>query len=112
MSYFGLVPTERSTGNTIRRGGITKAGNGRVRRILVESAWACRFAPRVGTRKLYRLQYVAPKVRDVAWKAQPRLAARYRSPSVRGKRSTVVCTAIARELAAFMWAIGREAQPN
>jgi transposase len=50
MGHLGLVPSERSTGDTVRRGGITKAGNGRVRHMLVESAWTCRHPPRGGTR--------------------------------------------------------------
>lgn len=70
MGYLGLVPSERSTGNSVRRGGITKAGNSRVRTLLVESAWAYRYAPRVGAKKLYNLQKVSPRVREIAWKAQ------------------------------------------
>lgn len=109
MGYLGLVPGERSTGETVRRGGITKAGNGRVRHMLVESAWTYRHPPKVGAKKLYRIEQAPPKVREIAWKAQTRLTARYRMLSGRGKRTTVVCTAIARELAGFMWAVAREA---
>ena len=109
MSYLGLVPSERSTGDTVRRGAITKAGNGRVRHMLVESAWTYRFPPKIGKMKLYKLERTTPRIREIAWKAQSRLTARYRSLSARGKKSTVVCTAIARELAGFMWAVGREA---
>lgn len=111
MGYVGLVPSERSTGDTIRRGGITKAGNKRVRHMLVESAWSYRMPPRVGPKKLYRLEQTTPEVREIAWKAQSRLTSRYRTLSARGKKSTVVCAAIARELAGFMWAVAREAQP-
>ncbi|TBY81566.1 IS110 family transposase [Rhizobium leguminosarum bv. viciae] len=110
MGYLGLVPGERSTGETVRRGAITKAGNGRVRHMLVESAWTYRHPPKVGARKLYRLEQAPPKVREIAWKAQNRLTARYRMLTGRGKRTTVVCTAIARELTGFMWAVAREAQ--
>ncbi|RWJ39482.1 IS110 family transposase [Mesorhizobium sp.] len=109
MGYVGLVPGERSTGETVRRGGITKAGNGRVRHMLVESAWTYRHAPKVGAKKLYRLEQAPPGVREIAWKAQARLTARYRMLSGRGKKTTVVCTAIARELVGFMWAVAREA---
>jgi transposase len=109
MGFLGLVPSERSTGNTVRRGGITKAGNGRVRHMLVESAWTYRHPPRIGKRKLYRLEAVSPKVREIAWKAQTRLSARYRALSGRGKKATVICTAIARELVGFMWSVAREA---
>ncbi|TIT19323.1 MAG: IS110 family transposase, partial [Mesorhizobium sp.] len=97
MGYLGLVPGERSTGETVRRGGITKAGNGRVRHMLVESAWTYRHPPKVGKAKLYRLEQASPKVCEIAWKAQARLTARYRMLSGRGKKTTVVCTAIARE---------------
>ncbi|TIU14706.1 MAG: IS110 family transposase, partial [Mesorhizobium sp.] len=107
---LGLVPGERSTGETVRRGSITKAGNGRVRHMLVESAWTYRHPPKVGKAKLYRLEQASPKVREIAWKAQSRLTARYRMLSARGTRTTVVCTAIARELVGFMWAVAREAR--
>jgi transposase len=110
MGYLGLVPSERSTGDTIRRSGITKAGNGRVRHMLVESAWTYRHPPKIGKAKLYRLESAPPKVREIAWKAQSRLTARYRALSARGKKTTVVCTAIARELVGFMWSVAREAR--
>jgi transposase len=112
MGYLGLVPSERSTGATVWRGGITKAGNGRVRHMLVESAWTYRHPPRIGTKKLYLLQQVTPRVRDIAWKAQTRLTGRYRALIGRGKKTTVVCTAIARELVGFMWSVARGAQIN
>jgi transposase len=110
MGYLGLVPSERSTGSTIKRSGITKAGNGRVRHMLVESAWTYRHPPRLGARKLYRLEQVTPRVREIAWKAQTRLTARYRSLSARGKKTTVVCAAIARELVGFILAVAQEVQ--
>jgi transposase len=111
MGYLGLVPGERSTGETVRRGSITKMGNARVRHLLVESAWTYRHPPRIGKAKLPKLERVSPKVREIAWKAQSRLTARYRALTARGKKTTVTCTAIARELAAFMWAVAREARP-
>ena len=61
--------------------------------------------------KLPKLERVSPKIREIAWKAQSRLTARYRALTARGKKTTVTCTAIARELAAFMWAVAREARP-
>ena len=112
MGYLGLVPSERSTGDSVRRGSITKAGNGRVRHLLVESAWTYRHTPRIGKDKLYKLERVSPKIREIAWKAQTRLTARYRALIARGKKTTIVCTAIARELVGFMWSIGREVQPQ
>jgi transposase len=111
MAYLGLVPSERSTGDTIRRGSITKAGNGRVRHMLVESAWTYRHPPRIGKMKLYKLEQTSPAVREIAWKAQTRLTSRYRALSAKGKKTTIVCTAIARELVGFMWSVGRQVQP-
>ena len=111
MAYLGLVPSEYSTGQTIKRGGITKAGNSRVRRTLVEGAWTYRFPARIGEKKLYVLQKLPPEIQDIAWKAQSRLTARYRRLSQRGKKKTVITTAIARELSAFMWDIARRTMP-
>ncbi len=110
MAYLGLVPSERSTGDTVRRGSITKAGNGRVRHMLVESAWTYRHPPRIGKMKLYKLEQTSPKVREIAWKAQTRLTGRYRALSAKGKKTTIVCTAIARELVGFMWSVARRSQ--
>jgi transposase len=110
MAYLGLVPGERSTGDTVHRLGITKAGNGRVRQALVESAWSYRHPPRTSRNKHYICETLPPAVRDIAAKAQTRLCARYRALSQRGKKLTVTVTAIARELAGFIWAIAREVQ--
>jgi transposase len=112
MGYLGLVPGERSTGDSVRRLGITKAGNGRVRRALVESAWSYRHVPRISKLKHYVHERVPAAVRDIALKAQVRLCARYRALAGRGKKLTVAVTAIARELAGFVWAIGRVMQPS
>jgi transposase len=108
MGYLGLVPSEHSTGDTIRRGPITKAGNRRARRVLVESAWSYRHPPRVGKDKQKKVAAAAPAVRAIAWKAQHRLYGRYRALTRKGKLKTVVVTAIARELAGFVWAVNRE----
>lgn len=105
MAYLGLVPSERSTGDNVRRGGITRAGNARVRRILAEGAWTYRYPARVGTKKYLDTRHLPQEVQDIAWKAQARLSKRYRALRARGKKSVVVSTAIAREMAAFMWAI-------
>jgi transposase len=110
MGYLGLVPGERSTGDTVHRLGITKAGNGRVRQALVESAWSYRHPPRTGRAKHYVLEDLPPAIRDIAAKAQTRLCGHYRALSQRGKKLTVAVTAIARELAGFIWAIGKEVQ--
>jgi transposase len=110
MSYLGLVPGEHSTGDTVHRLGITKAGNTRVRRALVESAWTYRHLPRTSQLKQSVHDRVSPAIRDIALKAQTRLCARYRALAKRGKKLTVAVTAIARELAGFVWAIGRAMQ--
>jgi transposase len=108
MAYLGLVPSEHSTGDTVKRGPITKAGNRRARRILVECAWAYRHPPRVGRKKEDKVAAAPRAAREIAWKAQHRLYARYRALTRRGKLKTVVVTAIARELSGFIWAINRE----
>ena len=108
MGYFGLVPSESSTGDNVNRGGITKAGNGRVPRILVEAAWSYRYPPRVGREKRPKVAAAPRRVREIAWKAQTRLCRRFRSLERKGKLRTVVARAVARELSAFIWAINRE----
>jgi transposase len=107
MAYLGLVPSERSTGESVKRGGITKAGNGRAQRVLVEAAWSYRHPPRVGVEKQVLVSAAPRAAREIAWKAQVRLTKRFRTLSRKDKRATVVATAIARELAAFIWAITR-----
>jgi len=108
MAYLGLVPSEASTGDTVKRGRITKTGNRRARRILVECSWSYQHPPRVGKEKQERVAAAPPAVREIAWKAQCRLTARYRALIRKGKLKTVAVTAVARELSAFVWAINRE----
>jgi len=108
MGYLGLVPSENSTGDTVRRGPITKAGNRRARRILVECSWSYQHPPRVGKQKQERVSAAPRAVAEIAWKAQCRLTARYRAMIRKGKLKTVAVTAVARELSAFIWAINRE----
>jgi transposase len=111
MAYLGLVPSENSTGDTVRHGPITKAGNRRARRTLVECSWSYQHPPRVGKEKLAKVAAAPPTVREIAWKAQCRLSARYRALMKKGKSPNVAVTAVARELAAFIWAISREVTP-
>jgi transposase len=110
MAYLGLVPSEQSSGQRRRQGGITKAGNGAARRLLMEAAWCYRFPARVSRELLLRQEGLASTIRDTAWKAQLRLCRRYRRLAQTGKPPTVVTTAIARELSGFVWAIARQAQ--
>lgn len=107
MAYLGLVPSESSTGDTVRRGPITKTGNHRARRILVECSWSYQHAPRVGKKKLDKVAAAPPAVREIAWKAQCRLNARYRALLRKGKPKNLAVTAVAREFAGFIWAVGR-----
>jgi transposase len=111
MAYLGLVPSEQSSGERIRRGGITKTGNCEARRMLIEAAWSYRYPPRVAKQKAEIIVRLPKPVRDIAWKAQLRLCQRFRTLSAAGKRPTVVVAAIARELAGFVWAIGQEVKP-
>ncbi len=111
MAYLGLVPSEHSSGERRRQGAITKAGNSHVRRMLVESAWAYRLPARVTPIIQKRQEDVPKPVGEIAWKAQLRLCARYRRLSSKGKTKQLIVTAVARELAAFMWAIAREVTP-
>ncbi len=107
MAYLGVVPSEHSSGGTKLRGGITKTGNGHVRRVLVEAAWTYRHPARK-TRALQRRAERAPEVvQEIAWKAQKRMCGRYKLLEGRGKPKVQVCTAMARELTGFIWAIGQ-----
>lgn len=107
MAYLGVVPSEHSSGGKRSRGGITKAGNGHVRRVLVEAAWTYRHPARKSAVLQRRALCTSETVQAIAWKAQTRLCQRYRLLEGKGKLKVQVCTAIARELAGFIWAIGQ-----
>lgn len=107
-AYLGLVPSERSSGDRRRQGSITKSGNGHARRVLIQGAWAYRHPARVGRRLRDRREKLTPEVCKIGWKAQLRLCRRYRQMVARGKPTQVAVTAIAREMAAFLWAIARQ----
>ena len=108
MAYLGLVPSEHSSGATVRKGRITKAGNALARRVLIEGAWTYRMPARVSPKLHARLEALPKIVRDIAWKAQVRLCNRYRRLAATGKAKAVVTTAIAREMIGFIWAIARQ----
>jgi transposase len=112
MAYLGLVPSEYSSGASIKRGGLTKAGNSATRRLLIEASWTYRFPARVSRELLLRQEGQSKPIREIAWKAQLRLCARYRKLAHRGKPANVVTAAIARELAGFIWAIARRVPPT
>jgi transposase len=111
MAYLGLVPSEHSSGASVKRGGLTKAGNSAARRLLIEAAWTYRFPARVSRELLLRQEEQPKPIREIAWKAQLRLCARYRKLARSGKPANVVTAAIARELAGFIWAIARRVPP-
>jgi len=108
MSYYGLVPSERSSGKQEQRGRITRCGNSLVRRLLVESAWHYRHRPFMSQAISQRCEGLTQKVVDIAWRAQKRLHQKYMRLQMNGKPMQKVCVAVARELAGFIWAIGRE----
>lgn len=105
-SWLGLVPSEHSSGESERRGGITKAGNKHARRLLVEASWHymnCR-----PSRKAHRWSGdVPPNVENHAHKGVCRLVERRRHFHQCGKRPVVANVATARELACWVWAVGR-----
>jgi transposase len=105
MAYLGLVPSEHSSGQRRRMGAITKAGDTHARTMLIEAAHSYRLPARIARRKLKAVEAVPDAVREIAWKAQTRLCQRYRHMMARDKLKQVVATAIARELAGFVWAI-------
>lgn len=107
MAYLGLVPSENSSGERRRQGAITKSGNRFARRALIEAAWAYQHPARV-TPIIARRQTGLPKgARDIAWKAQLRLCARFRKLCARRLNKNKAVVAIARELAGFVWAMAK-----
>ncbi|MGG4035835.1 IS110 family transposase [Paenibacillus cisolokensis] len=108
MAYLGLVPREHSSGARTKRGSLTKAGNGRLRRVLVESAWSYRHRPAIKGDLARRLDGMPADVQLISWKAQERLHKKYRR-LVFGlnKHKNVAVGAVARELSGFIWAVAR-----
>lgn len=108
MSYLGLIPSEHSSGGKRHIGAITKTGNRRARRLLVEGAHTYRYAANI-SKELQKRQEGLPKnIIDIAWKAQLRLCKRYQRMNQKGKHYNLIITAIAREMAAYIWAITKE----
>ncbi|MDQ0191997.1 transposase [Paenibacillus wynnii] len=105
MSYLGLVPREYSSGASTKRGRLTKAGNPRVRRALVESAWSYRHRPAVKGDLEKRLEGQHAHVHETSWKAQHRLHHKYLKLVRRGKHRNLAMAAVGRELVGFIWSI-------
>ena len=108
MSYLGLVPSEHSSGGKRHIGAITKCGNGRARRLLVEGAHSYRHAANISTELQKRQEGLPKQLIDILWKAQLRLCKRYKKLINKGKHYNLVVTAIAREMIAYIWAITKQ----
>jgi transposase len=106
MAFLGLVPSEHSSGGKRSRGPITKAGNGHVRRLMIEAAWHYRHRPSVMSLKKRRAGQ-PPQVVALADKAMLRLNRRFNRLAERGMPRPKVAVAIARELTGFVWAAMR-----
>jgi transposase len=107
MAWLGVTPSEYSSGERRRQGSITKTGNSYARKLLVEAAWSYRFPARVSTDIQRRQEGIPKPITDRAWDAQLRLCRRYRKLAERGKNANIAVVAVARELAGFIWDIGR-----
>jgi transposase len=112
MGYSGAVPSEHSSGERTRRGGITKTGNAHLRRIVGEASWAYRHRPNLSRQLRHRQEGLREEVKEIAWKAQHRLYRRFRMLTARGKTKQQVVTAVGRELLGFIWAIGVMVEQN
>ena len=108
MAYLGLVPSENPSGQTTKRGGITKTGNCHARRALIEAAQAYSFPARVSRVLRKRHENLPREIKEISWKAQVRLCGRFWKLMAKGKNRNRTVTAIARERSGFMWAIAKE----
>jgi transposase len=106
MGYSGVVPGEDSSGERVRRGSITKAGNAHLRRVVIEAAWCYRLRPGLGPKLRQRQKGVNQEVKEIAWRAQHRLHKKYQRLMAAGKDQRKIITAVGRELLGFIWAIG------
>lgn len=107
MAYLGLVPSENSSGQTTRRGGITKTGNGHARQVLIEAAQAYRFPARVSRPLRKRQEGLPREIKEISWRAQLRLCDRFKKLMAKGKHRNRTIVAVARELSGFMWAVAK-----
>lgn len=104
MAYLGLVPGEDSSGEKHRRGRLTRTGNARVRRLLVDVAWHDQHRPAIGVALTRRRNGQPARVIAIADKAQQRLCRRFRKLAAEHKPTPKIAVAIARELAGVLWA--------
>jgi len=106
-AYLGLVPSVHASGESARRGSITKTGNGHIRRVLVQAAWQYSRNLTLGGKLRSRREGQPERVVTIADEARRRLTTRYRRLVARGKTKNKVVIAIARELVGFFWAVMR-----
>ena len=104
MSYLGLVPSEDSSGGRRRQGGITKTGNSRCRRVLIQAAWHYAHKPALSKCLKERQGGQPPAVIAHSWKAQHRLHKKFWGIALRNDRRKAV-VAVSRELVGFIWAL-------
>jgi transposase len=107
MAWIGVTPSEHSSGGKRRQGSITKTGNSYARKLLVESAWSYRHPARVSVEIQRRHEGIPKAIIDRSWDAQLRLCRRFRKLVAKGKSAHIAIIAVARELVAFVWDIGR-----
>jgi transposase len=112
MAYLGLVPTENTSSEKRRQGGITKAGNSHARWLLIEAAHHYRLSPKVSKELSVRQQGLSEDIKACSWKAQTRLHKRMKQLLARGKQRNKVTVAVARELCGFVWHIFRLMEPR
>jgi len=105
MAYLGLVPTESTSDEKRRQGGITKTGNSHARWLLIEAAQHYRLSPKISKELSLRQQGLSKEIKACAWKAQTRLHQRMMQLLARGKQRNKVTVAVARELCGFLWQI-------
>ena len=108
-AWLGLVPSEHSSGTSIRKGGITKSGNSHLRKLLIESSWHF-VSPSTKRKRIAPDQKITLRIESHADKANNRLINRRRYLLERGKKSVVANCATARELSCWIWSIGRMAE--
>ena len=105
MAYLGLVPSENTSSEKRRQGGITKTGNSHARWLLIEAAHHYRLSPKVSKELSVRQQGLSADLKACSWKAQTRLHQRMMQLLARGKQRNKVTVAVARELTGFVWQI-------
>lgn len=111
MAYVGLAPSEHSSGERRHLGSITKAGNVRLRHVLIQAAWHYRRRPAAGVALKRRQEGQDPSVIGHAWKCQHRLYKVFHRLAAKKPRQ-VAATTVVRELVGFLWAVLKDLDPS